>query len=120
MTKKVNNQTKVTKSLLVHFCMETYIQCLDDYMHCVKVHGDNKQLSQITYELINTFGFLTCDISKCKKLHRHYRGNKQKHKNLEDDYDNKFKFYSDFFDRCHHQFFHLFQMGLRIKFDEIN
>eukprot|EP01084_Bolivina_argentea_P270894 460741_1 len=117
---KKNNQTKVTKQLLAQFCMETYLQFLDDYIHFIKIHGDNKQLSQIAYELRNTFGFATCDISKCKKLDRHHRSNTQKHKNIKDDYDNKFEFYSDCFDRCHHQFFHLFQMGLRIKFDEIN
>eukprot|EP01084_Bolivina_argentea_P270893 460740_1 len=108
---KKNNQTKVTKQLLVHFCMETYIQFLDDYIHCIKVHGDNKQLLQIAYELRNRFGFVTCDISKCKKLDRHYRGNRQKHTNIKDNCDNKFEFYSDCFDGCHHQFFPLFKMG---------
>ena len=90
---------------------------MDDFCHFIKKHGDNQQLIQIANELTKIFEIKPCDLTKCSKLRRHYRRRTDVVEDNNDDIDIKFGFYSDFYDKIHHQIFHLFKMGLRINDD---
>lgn len=100
-----SQQRKENKQLLVQFCVETYTALLDDYVHFIQVHSDNKQLLQIKDELMNTFGLSMCDLSQCKKLNRHYRANTNENENKEDIHADDSEFQNDLFTEGRYQSF---------------
>eukprot|EP01084_Bolivina_argentea_P299260 515819_1 len=113
-------QTKETKQLFVQYCNEKYTQFLDDFAHCLGEHGDTAQLLAIYSELTNKYKLKQCDLSKCNKLIRHYELRENKHDTKDnvkenDEIEANFNFYCDCYDLFHHQFFHLFRLGLRIN-----
>eukprot|EP01084_Bolivina_argentea_P113128 201695_1 len=113
---KMNESTKQKFS---EFYCKTYTNFLNDYIHFQKQHTTNEQLIHISNELINELDFKICDLSKCGTLTRHYQQNK-KFEETKIDIDDRFSFYCNCYDRLHYQFFHLFEMGLRIKPIEID
>eukprot|EP01084_Bolivina_argentea_P239210 402078_1 len=106
-----SKESKITKELVVIFGDETYKTLLDDYYHILEQH--RHQLVEIGEEMKQN----QCNVIKCNTLKRHYRGRvESRNRDREDD---KFVFYTDCFDRCHHLFFHLYPMGLKLKRSEI-
>eukprot|EP01084_Bolivina_argentea_P303536 524077_1 len=113
----LSNDTKLNKeedkkNIFIQFCMETYHNFLDDYCHILQKHGGNEELMQIADELKSKYEFKECDITKCNELRRHFRLNEDG-KNEINCQDTKYRFYADCYDRCHHHFFHLFELALR-------
>merc|ERR1712154_564448 len=108
------NQSQVTKDIFVQFCQETYGNFLDDFVHLICCHQAPNDLLKIGDELIKEYGLRACDITKCNKLRRHFQ-RRGADKNNNNEQDIKYIFYRDCYDRCHHQVFHLFEMGLRSK-----
>eukprot|EP01084_Bolivina_argentea_P042612 78566_1 len=86
---------------------------LNDWNHFIKQHTSNQQLIQIADELRNKYDVKTCNIRQCNKMRRHYSRQLQKNDTTE-----MCSFYVDCFDRFHHQIFHLFEIGLRVKSTE--
>eukprot|EP01084_Bolivina_argentea_P047659 87841_1 len=99
------------------FCKEVYQCILDDYIHVITIHSN--QLSEIHEQLITDKQFSECNVNKCAVVQRHYhrRLNRKRNNtnNLRQLQDPQSKFYADIFDAVHHYFFHLFDLGLRIK-----
>eukprot|EP01084_Bolivina_argentea_P302379 521920_1 len=115
------NKSKVSKEIFIEFSDEVYTTYLDDFVHFVKQHGTNEQLTEIEKELKNKYGFVPCNISKCNKLARHYRSRdeyKSEINNNNNNEDNNFVFYCDFYDKLHYNLFHLFEIGLRTQINE--
>eukprot|EP01084_Bolivina_argentea_P160389 279301_1 len=102
------NKTNTGEQIFADFCIESYLNYLDDYSHIIQHHGDD--LLNMALELRNYYGFENCVISECRKVRRHYNPNIQIDKN-----DDNTKFYTSYFDQLHHFIFHLFEMGLRIE-----
>eukprot|EP01084_Bolivina_argentea_P115646 205626_1 len=92
---------------LIQFCHEIYEQFLDDYIHIIRVHGED--LMEISAELRGNYGHKQCDVTQCLKINRHYARHRIPDINDNAEYD----FYAACFDRLHHFIFHLFDMGLR-------
>eukprot|EP01084_Bolivina_argentea_P205253 350678_1 len=97
------------KQKFAEFCIETYRCFLDDFIHILKHH--NNHLKQIATELIDEYGFESCDIIKCNQMKRHYRINSNDNHLVEDPY---YAFYEQCYDRLHHFIFHLYDIGARV------
>ena len=111
-------ESKVAKEVLVEFCDVAYTNLLDDYIHIVQNHNDD--LIEIGDEMSKKYECIPCKIEECSKLQRHYRGRGESENNKDDFFEEgKFLFYSDCFDRSHHQIYHLHAMGLKLKRNEI-
>eukprot|EP01084_Bolivina_argentea_P179275 309799_1 len=111
----------IGKEIFAAFCIESYPNFLDDYIHIVTKHGQN--LLQIADELRSEFAFeQTCVINKCGKFKRHYnqRRTSVKIKNeTETDVSAKENFFCSYFDQLHHFIFHLYDIGMRTNKNEI-
>eukprot|EP01084_Bolivina_argentea_P252784 424416_1 len=91
------------------FCMKKYVKFLQDYIHLVTKH--NHQFFYIGNELISKYKCKPCNVTECVIIDRHYR----RRVSDQGQNDRKYTFYADYFDQCHHQIFHLYQLGLRIN-----
>eukprot|EP01084_Bolivina_argentea_P020279 37728_1 len=110
-----NNKTET----FVQFCIETYKDFLNDYIHIIKNHSNDFKC--INDELINKYGFNACDISKCDKFGRHFARDMktETQENATDAHDIKHSFYSAYYDTLHFNIFHLFDMSLRTESTDI-
>eukprot|EP01084_Bolivina_argentea_P307039 530646_1 len=106
--------SKLSQQIFVDFCVESYPNLLDDFIHFIQKHATNVQLIQISNELNAKYQIKKCNITKCNKFTRHYRHrSEQQHKPMTDT-NAKFTLYGDIIDRAHHHILHLFQIGLRV------
>lgn len=99
--------SQIEEEQFTQFCQNIYTikTLLNDYYHLIKQHNTYQQLIAIKQGLKSKYLINPCQIKQCDVVLRHYRLNKT-------DKDTSFSFYTDCFDRFHHQIFHLEQMGL--------
>eukprot|EP01084_Bolivina_argentea_P030639 56730_1 len=105
------------------FCVASYHNFLNDYIHIITKHGDN--VLKIVHELKKQYGFQqTCKIKTCDVFTRHYNRTRRGRikdnidNENEDEVDTKQEFYCEYFDQLHHFMFHLYQIGLRTKIND--
>eukprot|EP01084_Bolivina_argentea_P037292 68972_1 len=118
--KKKISKNRVTKKigqeLLITFCTQQYSNFLNDYIHVITCHGNGNNVTQINSELINKYGFKTCNLSLCDKSVRHFE--REEHKESDMSEDIKYSFYSSYFDSLHFFLFHLFDMAYRSEIND--
>ncbi len=97
------------------YCNETYPNILNEYIHFILCHSH--QIEGINKLILHNNNLEHCNITKCDVFDRHYRNNSRRINNKSN--DEMFSFYSDLFDRFHYYIHHLFEIGMRIKTDEM-
>eukprot|EP01084_Bolivina_argentea_P025535 47488_1 len=103
------------KNTFIEFASEMYQSFLDDYIHITTRHND--ELNDILNLMIQQHDIISCDITHCSALLRHYDNNNIINAGV----DNRFIFYSNLFDSIHCHLFHSFDVGLRVhQNNEIN
>lgn len=109
------------KSKMMYFFKNIYKSTLDDYIHIITKHADD--LEEIFHLIISEFNTECCDLIGCSMLRRHHRDRtKDEEMKQMDDYDNyddQFLFYRDVMDQIHCYLYHLYDIGYRIKRDQI-
>eukprot|EP01084_Bolivina_argentea_P274063 467023_1 len=118
--------------LINYFNKNNYPFLINDYNHILTKHlGDNKPIKQTRneYEQINQFimsQIKHCQLEKCNKLNRNTR-NREKEplldtiqlNNTNNDTNDLLSFYIDILDTIHCYLIHSFDIGYRIKSNEL-
>eukprot|EP01084_Bolivina_argentea_P282869 484321_1 len=101
------------------YCDETYPNILNDYIHFILCHSN--QIEEINKSILHNNDSDHCNITECGVFNRHYNDSGRRMTDKSDSLSNDeiFTFYSDLFDRFHYFIHHLFDVGIRIKTDEI-
>ena len=118
----INWEDPQNQHKLVNYCNNAYNagSLLDDYIHIVETHND--QLEDIFHLLLTQYNMKYCDVLKCSLVIRHYRDRRNVPiLNTDDEpIDQEFLYYRDLFDQMHCYLYHLYDMGLRVKWDHMN
>eukprot|EP01084_Bolivina_argentea_P273456 465810_1 len=119
-----SNEASNHNELLKYFAPENYNLLLTDYHHILYQHLDNKPIIEIQkeFELIHhkIMKYIKqCSLEKCKRLERNHR-TRDKHTANATNNDTKIQFYIDTMDTIHCYFIHSFDLGFRLKADEIS
>eukprot|EP01084_Bolivina_argentea_P282866 484316_1 len=106
--------------LFDEYCDEKYPNILNDYIHFILCHSN--QIEEINKSILHNNGCGHCNITECAVFNRYYNDNGRRMMDKSDSLSNDeiFPFYSDLFDRFHYFIYHLFDVGIRIKADEMN
>eukprot|EP01084_Bolivina_argentea_P010797 20132_1 len=101
------------------YCCESYPNWLDDYINIIRNH-DGDDLDQIAQELREDYGFSAqCDVNKCGNFRRHYDERRSKSEESKEKYSGRDIFCCQYFDQLHLFLFHLFDIGMRSKMNDI-
>ena len=115
----INKQSDRDK--LVELGMDIYQELLDDYIHIVLRHNDS--LEEIFNFMIQSFNMKTCDLFGCSAATRHHRDRRKDHRKSSNDddhqFDEEFMFFRDTMDGIHCYLHHLYDIGYRIKKEQI-
>eukprot|EP01084_Bolivina_argentea_P061135 111743_1 len=111
------------KKKFIEYFSETNESLLDDYIHIIDTYnhndGDISELMAKDFQLI-----VECDIQNCLLLRRHYRNRNHNNKHQTDlemkTDDHNVSFYVDIMDSTHCYLYHLYDIGMRVKKDEIS
>lgn len=124
----LNNDSNL---LIEYLNQNNYPFLLNDYNHILIKHlGDNKstQETRKEFEAIHVYimsQIESCELEKCQQLHRNSRDREKDSESAliqPDDNQDKdlFNFYVDYLDTIHCFLVHTFDIGHRLKSDEIN
>eukprot|EP01084_Bolivina_argentea_P308050 532551_1 len=106
----LSQMPKNSKEKFTAFCMESYKQCLNDYIHAISIHS-NILNNKIRSELATTYGLERCELNNCKCTQRHFRNRGRN--NYQNGNDNEDHFYIELFDTLHFYINHVDIMGFR-------
>eukprot|EP01084_Bolivina_argentea_P283038 484646_1 len=98
------------------YCNKTYPNVLNEYIHFIEYHSH--QIEEINKLISHSnLNSKPCNITECTAFDRHYRDNCERIPNKSN--DEVFTFCGDLLDRFHYYIHHLFDIGMRIKTDEM-
>ena len=109
---------KLHASQIVQHFKQVHTTLLDDHLHIMQYHND--QLDDLT-DIVTTTPSLNCDPSTCNILKNNFRrSSDQNEVNKEDNKeDEDFIFYRDLLDTIHCYLIHSFNVGVRIRKEEL-
>ena len=118
----IKNNNPHSISMLINWINDSYTahKLLDDFIHINTIH--NNKLEEIQKYIVQQLEIKVCDINHCISLARHNRDRKldRNHDTMNEGEDDQWIFIRDTFDNIHSYLFHTFDMGLKIKQQEID
>eukprot|EP01084_Bolivina_argentea_P186380 321280_1 len=107
----IEKETIIAQREFTVFCMESYAEYLNDYIHITVEHGD-LLTNAIRLELQQNFTFKECtDVSHCTRTERHFE--KRNRERKQNEAPEEYSLHIDIFDSLHFYINHLEILGLR-------